>query len=292
VIEGAVVDIIPEELPAGFISGSIILAPAATDTLLISVTIQNLTEDYLLELEPDISGTANYMVQVPIGSYSVTACYPDYEFIAYDNIIVEEFQITTVDFILEQVLAPTELSGVLAGNQVTLNWTHAAGRAFQYYNIYRNINATAFTLLDTTGNLNYIDQITLPHNLTYGYHITAVYSQENESHSSNNVFIEYNVPNKANVIDFVSHAGNYPNPFNPATTIFFNLQQDSEIELGIYNTKGQHIITLAKSKFTKGDHSLTWNGEDENQQPVSSGIYFYKLQAGKITTTKRMVLLK
>jgi Peptidase C10 family/Spi protease inhibitor/FlgD Ig-like domain len=292
VIEGAVVDIVPAELPAGFISGNVILSPAVSDSIMITINIQNFSGEFSLELEPDISGIANYMTPVPIGSYSISATYPDYEYITYDNIIVEEYQITTIDFVLEQVLAPSELSGTLSGNDVSLYWTHASGRGLQYYNIYRNINGTAFTLLDTTVELSYLDVIILPQSLTYGYHITAVYAQENESHSSNNVYIEYNVPNTPDEINSLALTANYPNPFNPTTTIFFRLQHDTEVKLNIYNAKGQQVKTLAEGRFTKGDHSLIWSGEDEKQQIVSAGIYFYQIQAGAEIITRRMVLLK
>ncbi|MCF7912457.1 MAG: C10 family peptidase [Candidatus Cloacimonetes bacterium] len=292
VIEGAVVDIVPEELPAGFISGEIILEPAVADTLMICITIQNYNEEYQLYLEPDDNGTANYMEQFPIGCYTVTASYPDYEYIAYDNIIVEEYQITTVDFMLYQLQAPSDLTGMLSGNEVTLNWQHASSRMFQYYNIYRNINSTAYTLLDTTSQSSYLDQITIPQSLCYGYYITAVYSQSNESHASNSVFIEYNSPVSNDEIESSSRLANYPNPFNPSTTICFSLQDNSSIELEVYNIKGQQVKILATGEFEKGEHLMVWDGTDDKQQPVAAGVYFYRLKAEGVSEIKRMVLIK
>ncbi|MDP8202537.1 MAG: T9SS type A sorting domain-containing protein, partial [Candidatus Tenebribacter burtonii] len=86
---------------------------------------------------------------------------------------------------------------------------------------------------------------------------------------------------------------NYPNPFNPTTTISFSIQNDSEVNLSIYNIKGQKINTLAHNEFTKGNHSVIWNGIDENNNLVSSGVYLYKLNVnGKFESMKKCILLK
>jgi FlgD Ig-like domain len=86
---------------------------------------------------------------------------------------------------------------------------------------------------------------------------------------------------------------NFPNPFNPETTIKFSIQNDSKVELLIYNIKGQKIKTLIQSEFTQGSHSVTWKGVDESRKPVSSGIYYYKLKVnGNTEAVKKCLLLK
>ncbi len=86
---------------------------------------------------------------------------------------------------------------------------------------------------------------------------------------------------------------NHPNPFNPTTTIDFSIQNDSNIKLSIYNIKGQKIKTLIQNEFTKGSHSIIWNGDDEFNKPVSSGIYLYKLNVnGKTESVNKCLLLK
>jgi len=86
---------------------------------------------------------------------------------------------------------------------------------------------------------------------------------------------------------------NYPNPFNPTTTINFSLQSNTEVELTVYNIKGQKIKTLIKNEFIKGTHSIIWNGDDESGKNVSSGVYFYKLNVnGKTEAMKKCLLLK
>ena len=86
---------------------------------------------------------------------------------------------------------------------------------------------------------------------------------------------------------------NYPNPFNPSTTIEFSIQNDSSIAISVYNIKGQKIKTLANNEFIKGTHSVIWNGDDTAGKSVSSGIYFYKLNVdGKTEVVKKCLLLK
>jgi len=87
--------------------------------------------------------------------------------------------------------------------------------------------------------------------------------------------------------------GNYPNPFNPVTTISFAITESSaNTELVIYNLKGQKIRQLINDHLSAGQHSVVWNGTDDNEKTVSSGIYFYKLKTDNFEKTKRMILLK
>ena len=86
---------------------------------------------------------------------------------------------------------------------------------------------------------------------------------------------------------------NYPNPFNPLTRIEFSIQNDSYIELTIFNIKGQKIKTLIQSDLIKGKHSILWNGDDVSGNLVSSGIYYYILNVnGKDEAVKKCLLLK
>ena len=86
---------------------------------------------------------------------------------------------------------------------------------------------------------------------------------------------------------------NYPNPFNPSTTIKFTIDNaEKNTELIIYNIKGQKVKQLVSSKLSADHHSVIWNGEDYNDKPVSSGVYFYRLKSGKYTSTKKMILLR
>ncbi len=87
-------------------------------------------------------------------------------------------------------------------------------------------------------------------------------------------------------------AQNYPNPFNPTTNIKFNVPTASKVNLSIYNVKGQLVKTLVNDTFVAGEHSVTWNGVDNNNNSVASGVYFYKLDANGSTEMRKMLLMK
>ncbi|HHE37280.1 MAG TPA: T9SS type A sorting domain-containing protein [Candidatus Cloacimonetes bacterium] len=91
---------------------------------------------------------------------------------------------------------------------------------------------------------------------------------------------------------------NHPNPFRSSTTISFSVTQMSPfVTLDIYNIKGQKVKTLdcinhVNAKATESLYSITWNGTDENNKPVSNGIYFYQLKSGKSVSTRKMILMR
>lgn len=85
---------------------------------------------------------------------------------------------------------------------------------------------------------------------------------------------------------------NYPNPFNPSTNISFEIPQSGNVSLTIFNSLGQVVKTLVSDELSPGRHNFVWDGTDEANNNVASGIYLYKLTAGTFTRTMRMVLLK
>jgi len=87
-------------------------------------------------------------------------------------------------------------------------------------------------------------------------------------------------------------AKNYPNPFNPETTIAFSVPKTGPASLKVYNTKGQLVRTLVNDVREAGNHSVVWNGMDEQGNSVSSGLYFYRLSSDGNTVTRKMLLAK
>jgi len=86
---------------------------------------------------------------------------------------------------------------------------------------------------------------------------------------------------------------NYPNPFNPETKIVFNLPVEGNVKLEIYNIKGQKVKTLMDCYTSPGDFELIWNGRDDNNKPVGSGVYFYQLNInGNSEAINKMILMK
>jgi hypothetical protein len=86
---------------------------------------------------------------------------------------------------------------------------------------------------------------------------------------------------------------NTPNPFNPVTTIHFDLAQDGPVTLRIYDVAGRLVRTLVDGPMSAGfAHQVPWNGLDDAGGRVSSGIYFTRLVAGDVTATRRMLVMK
>ena len=85
---------------------------------------------------------------------------------------------------------------------------------------------------------------------------------------------------------------NYPNPFNPTTTIVFSLATAEKVEINIYNLKGQKVKTLLSDNLLSGNHSVVWDGKNDKNNSVSSGIYLVKMQTGKTTATRKITMLK
>lgn len=84
---------------------------------------------------------------------------------------------------------------------------------------------------------------------------------------------------------------NYPNPFNPATTIQFNLEKNADVSLKIYNVSGQLVSSLINEWLPEGTHTVQWNGTDDRGRGVSAGIYLYRVQSGKFSESRKMLMI-
>ncbi|MDP2172632.1 MAG: T9SS type A sorting domain-containing protein [Candidatus Cloacimonadaceae bacterium] len=85
---------------------------------------------------------------------------------------------------------------------------------------------------------------------------------------------------------------NYPNPFNPSTTIAYQIPESGNVRLEVYNLKGQKVRTLINESKAAGMHSVVWNGTDQSERSVASGIFIYRLITDSNSSNKRMLLLK
>ena len=85
---------------------------------------------------------------------------------------------------------------------------------------------------------------------------------------------------------------NYPNPFNPTTTISFNVPEYSAVSIAVYNLMGEKIRTLVADSRAAGNYQINWDGTDNHGNAVSTGMYFYELKAGDFKQVKRMTFMK
>jgi len=94
------------------------------------------------------------------------------------------------------------------------------------------------------------------------------------------------IPNKFALFD------NYPNPFNPTTQIAVDLPEAAFTELTVWNIMGQKVVTLHSGELNAGRHSISFDGRDTNGKQLTSGMYIYRVKAGKYNATKKMTLMK
>jgi fibronectin type 3 domain-containing protein len=185
--------------------------------------------------------------------------------------------------------APANFNAVSQGpaqSTVMCTWAApAATRNLSEYKIYRD-----GTELGTTTALFYAD-LNVPTG-DYTYHVTAIYSDTYESAASNQVTVQHTDAPTPLVPTVTALSGNYPNPFNPSTDVKFSLKEAADVQIDIFNIKGEKVKTLVNDHMEAAYHSVTWNGNDDQGRTVGSGIYFYKMRAGKYTSTKKMILMK
>ena len=141
--------------------------------------------------------------------------------------------------------------------------------------------------------------------VTYEYYVKAVYSNPDGISDPSNIVTA--TPTDVSVIDDdlpplkTELIGNFPNPFNPETTIVFSIgtppsvREDKggvNIQIDIYNIKGQKIKSLINTIYNAGTHKTIWNGTDQTGNPVSSGIYFVTMKTDEYSAIRRMTLVK
>ena len=90
---------------------------------------------------------------------------------------------------------------------------------------------------------------------------------------------------------FQLHA-NYPNPFNTATTIRFEMPQQETVRLTVYDLLGRAIRTLHDGPLEAGRHRIVWDGRSDARRPVATGVYFYRIEAGSFSASKTMMVVR
>lgn len=174
-------------------------------------------------------------------------------------------------------------------------------RSFECYKIYRMLESNSGNpgqwdvVCDDAVDTLYTDLTwaQVP-NGVYRYAITALHSNGVESLPAfSNTLEKTNAAAPGAVVPACTRlAGNYPNPFNPTTEICFSLRETSNVQLDVYNIRGEKVRTLVDGVLHAASHRVVWDGKDEQNRRTASGIYFYKMRAGKYTSTKKMILMK
>jgi len=191
--------------------------------------------------------------------------------------------------------------------QLTSNWENYEARLIRLNNVqFANptgsfANGQNYTLSDPTGQIVFrtgffdTDYIGTPLP-TDAFGVKAICIQFFETHQVTARFLSdfggVSVEDVPGAIAQTELIGNYPNPFNPSTTIAFRTDEPGPVQIAIYNLKGQLVRTFDLEVTRAGESSVIWNGDDDNGNSVSSGIYFYRMKSGTYSNTKKMILMK
>ena len=243
------------------------------------------------------STDGDYKLFVAPDSYDITTMLTGYEDGSYENINCQSGSVIgDKDFVLHYLTPVTNLTYLLnpvsGETGIMLNWDSINNRSFSNYEVYKQHGSGMFTKIGSPTENSYYDTDVV--NSHYRYYIVASYSN-GKSIKSNTVDIDYSTTDNDDINNPAlvnSLKGNYPNPFNPETTIKFSTAKDSKVSLKIYNIKGQLVKTLINENMNAGKHQIIWKGKNNNNKSVSSGVYLYRLKSNKYVSVKKAILLK
>lgn len=180
-------------------------------------------------------------------------------------------------------------------NRVSLNWEAAYGKVYQIQ--ISNDNANWTTIVNQNNGRGGVEQYNVSANARY----LRIYGTQRGTQWGFSLYeIEvYNITTptavneKENQLPFdFSLSNNYPNPFNPSTTIKYAVPKSGNVKIEIFNSLGQLVKTLTDTYHNAGQYTEVWNGDDASGSLVASGVYFYRMSAEGFTLVKKMVLMK
>jgi len=233
-----------------------------------------------------------------ITTYNDNAPYDELDFMTTNTIHAHSCIPNTVFGVSPGGLPrPRNLQAMADYGSVTLWWEAPAVTpevTFLGYTVYRSgvdiIAGLAY------GQAQYADTEGIP-GVEYSYWVVAEYLINGvvvASAPSNVVIIASFVSDVDEVITpaVTKLSGNYPNPFNPTTTISFELAREDYVNIEVYNAKGQRVKVLACEVRGAGRHNVVWDGLADNGVAVGSGVYFYRMSVGEYACVRKMVMVK
>ncbi len=186
-------------------------------------------------------------------------------------------------------VAIVSFKGEFINDTVLLSWTVKFDAPFDGYYIYRaegdnaNFSRINESVIEAEPSIEYSDPSAIP-GRSYRYYISAV---KEKSEVVRSTTFELTLPPKP-----VTLYQNFPNPFNPSTTIKFFIPEKRRVTLDIFDVRGRKINTLIDEIKPADRYKKEWNGRNFRGKPVSSGVYYYRLTAGKKVITKKLVLMR
>ena len=239
---------------------------------------------------------------MPEGDYYLAAMAPSYVPTFYPGVIdYEEAETIFVNGAVENIdfeLIPMNGNGFLTVNgQVTdTDNDYVANATVLFTDEEGNVVTTA-----QTNDEGYYSVTGLSEGEVTGLATKTYYDSGHETNTINDdMTIDFSIepesPTATGETDMeenVLSINNYPNPFNPKTTIEFSLTEASNVKVIVYDIKGKEVVSLVENQdLSAGAHSVKWTGKDSDNKTVASGIYFYRISTGNKSVTQKMILLK
>ena len=170
---------------------------------------------------------------------------------------------------------------------------------YKKVNYYENGNVSNFTISDVNGNYNIsnllpgsynvasdkIEYLPVRRKLVNVDFANSIINNVDFTLTPQSVTSTEETP--ATVVTKYTLMQNYPNPFNPVTNISFALPEKANVKLTVYNILGKEIATLINGNLSAGEHTVSFDASN-----LSSGVYFYRIQAGNFTSTRKMTYLR
>ncbi len=194
---------------------------------------------------------------------------------------------------------------------ININWTTASEKDLSGFRILRQVmriddesdpdlsSAEQFNTMinasnDTNGsNYSFLDQEVLPGNKYFYWINTIEIDGQSTFYGPSVVVIDHDdILEEQPLALFTGLCNVYPNPFNPTARVTFSVKNPEEVKIDVFNLKGQKLKTLIEQGFDAGHHYVYWDGTDSYNKPVASGVYLFRMQAGKTSNVKKAMLLK
>ena len=245
---------------------------------------------------PDSQG--NFRLFLPNGTHSVTASLEHHQSSTLNSVVISPQSPTHyTEFTLIDLPQPLNLTFTVNNSSGVLNlsWVRPDDTVLPVmgYKVYRKFDSGPFQMLTHVDEPQYQETLSLLG--AYKYFVRVEYLNV-EGSPSDTVSFSYpfvDNPDTGEIPGLVTRLeNNYPNPFNPTTTIAFSLAKPAKTTLAIYNLKGQLVTRLINGEMKPGLHHVVWNGTDTKNRSVASGMYFYRLESGDYRAVKKMLLMK
>lgn len=241
------------------------------------------------------TGNGSYVLYLPIGTHGIKA-----EAAGYNSPVMVNVSLSLAnpavsqDFYLGYFKPASNLCYGVASGVIYLNWTEPVEPEYPLtgYDVYRKVNTGEYELAAHVAEPLYSQSLG-DLGTNYHYYVICNYASGN-SLPSNTVDYSYTSSNDDgnNQVLETKLINNYPNPFNPETTIRFSLKDSGRTRLSIFNLKGQLVKVLVDSELKAGFHQIVFNAKDRNNRSVASGMYFYRLETGNYSSIRKMLLVK